>query len=436
MQVKPIDYRARLVRAAAELKGGALLALSQPTAYRNSTVGHAYRQESFLHYLTGFEEPEAALLVLPWMPEKERFHVFLRDRDPVHELWEGRRLGVERAATDLAIDRAHSIGTLWEKLPELLADANALYTTIGLNEDYDRRIIQTLTTHKAKHGKKAFSAKLPLCDALLIAGKLRLRKQPEEVERMKAAAAITKRAYQRVYASVRPGMNEREVHGMLLGEFLAGGADMEAYGSIVAGGVNACILHYHENNCVLKDGDLLLIDAGSQFQYYASDVTRTFPVGKSFTPEQKALYEIVLASQRAAIAKAVPGSTLTAMYDASVDVLVDGMLHIGLMKGARAEIIQTKSFKKYFPHGLSHWIGMDVHDVGVYNDGGEPIPLEPGMYFSVEPGIYVDPADDTAPKGLRGVGIRIEDDVLVTASGPDVITGGIAKTVAELEGRS
>lgn len=434
--VRPIDYQARRERALAELGDCALLAIAQPTAQRNSTVEHSYRQESFLHWLTGFEEPESALLLLPDRPVGERVVLFLRERDPERETWDGRRLGIERAVERLGVDQAYPWAQLWEKLPELLAATRGVYFGLGLDEGWDRSFIKVLQQHKARFGKKTTGAKLPVYDVSLISGRLRLRKEPAEVDRMRQAAAVTRTAHARAMKETKPGMNERDVHGLLIGEFLRGGAEMEAYGAIVAGGNNACILHYRENNAALEDGQLLLIDAGSQYDYYASDVTRTFPVGKRFSPEQKAVYEVVLAAQKACIATAVPGSSLEAVHDKAIEKLTEGLIQLGILKGYRDELIKTRAFFKYYPHGTSHWIGMDVHDVGVYYVDGKPKPLEAGMYFSVEPGLYFDPSDPAIPEGFRGIGIRIEDDVLVTESGNEVITSAIPKEVAELENRN
>jgi Xaa-Pro aminopeptidase len=435
MQLSPIDYGARLARAGQLLDGGAMLVMAQPMAYRNSTVEHPWRQDGTFYYLTGFEETDAALLILPFRPEGERHVLFLRDKDPERELWDGRRLGVAEAKRKLAIDQAYPFHTLWQKLPDLIGEANKLYCILGQSPEFDREIIQALAVHKGRYGKKHLACKIPIHDASYVAGRLRLRKGPEEVERMRVAAAASRKAYEKMYKAVRPGMTERDVHGLLIGEFLANGGEREAYGSIVAGGANACVLHYRDNNMPLKDGDLLLIDAGAEFQCYASDVTRTFPVGKRFTPEQKAVYEVVLEAQKAAIAKATVGSSLAAIHDEASAKLTDGLIELKILKGSREEVMAKGAHRKYFPHGTSHWIGMDVHDVGVYQEHGKPVPLEPGMYFSVEPGLYFDPADESVPEAFRGIGVRIEDDVLVTSGGPDVVTTGIAKEVRELENR-
>lgn len=435
MNLMPIDHKHRLERLVQELGTSALIAPSQPEALRNATVEHSYRQESFLHYLLGFDEPHCALVVLPSRPVGQRIHLFLRAKNPERELWEGRRLGLEAAKTALPIDEAHDIAHLWDKLPELLGEAESIHYNFGICERNDRQLIQTLVAHKAIWGRRKGSAKLPVFDAAAVAGKLRIRKDAAEIARMRAAASVTQGAFARIFQMTRPGMNERDIHGIILGEFLQRGGEMEAYGSIVAGGANACVLHYRANNQSLKDGELLLVDAGAQYDYYASDVTRTFPIGQRFTPEQRALYEIVLKAQRAAIAKAKPGSTLVAIHDEATAVLIDGLVDIGLLKGSRDEILANKSFRRFFPHGTSHWIGLDVHDVGFYQERGEPTALAAGMYFSVEPGIYVDPADNEAPEAFRGIGIRIEDDVLITETGHEILTAAIPKDIAELENR-
>lgn len=435
MTLRPIDYRARHARAAALMDQGALVVLSQPTAYRNSTVEHSWRQESFFHWLTGFEEPGACFVLLANRPEGERAHIFVRVKNPERELWDGRRLGVEAAGKTLAVDKAHSSEVFWSTLPDLLGDARNVWFNFGLTEEYDRHFIKALGQHKGKFGKKHLSCRLPVYDSLYLAGLLRLRKTADEIDRMRAAASITRKTFEKVYQNTRPGMSEKDVYGIIQGEFLKNDADMESYGTIIAGGANACVLHYRDNNQPLRDGELLLIDAGAQFQYYASDVTRTFPIGKTFSAEQRALYDIVLRSQKAAIAKATVGSSLPAIHNEAVSVLIDGLLDLKFLKGSKDEITEHHAYRRFYPHSTSHWIGMDVHDVGVYQHGDQPIALESGMYFSVEPGLYVQPEDDSVPAAFRGIGIRIEDDILVTDTGPDIVTTGIAKEISELENR-
>ena len=435
MHLMPIDYRSRRQRAMAGLDGGVLLALSQPTAVRNLTVDHPWRQESFLHWLTGFAEAESALVLCPWREAGDQVHLFLREKDPERELWDGRRLGVAAAPGALGIDHAHPYGNLWTMLPDLMGPATCLYTNLGLSPDYDREIILALGVHKSRHGKRGLAAKLPIFDAQELSGRLRLRKEAAEIDRLRASAAVTKKTYDAIFSFVRPGVSEREVHGLILGEFLRQGGEMEAYGSIVAGGANACILHYRDNDALLKDGEVLLIDAGAQAHYYVTDVTRTFPIGKRFTSPQRDLYELVLAVQERVIAMARPGANLTALHDAAIAGLVEGLRHLGLLTGSTDEIMAKHLYRRFYPHGTSHWIGMDVHDVGAYARHGCPLALEPGMYFSVEPGIYVQSHDEAAPAAFRGIGIRIEDDVLITAAGAEVLTAAIQKDVAFLENR-
>ena len=432
--ITPINYRARMERCLDLIPGGAMLVLSQPAALRNSNVEHPYRQDSVMHYLTGFEEPESALLLLSKAPKGERMIMFVREKDPVAELWEGLRTGTAAAPSRVGVDKAYRIDQLWDMLPQLLGESDKLFYHFGVSAHDDEKVIGAIQRHKRLIGRTR-GWQLPVFDAWGVAGQMRLHKTPEEVERMRAAAAVTRATFKKIYETVRPGQNERDVHGLILGEFLRGGGDMEAYGSIVAGGANACVLHYRSNNMPLRDGELLLVDAGAQRDYYASDVTRTFPVGRKFTPEQKALYEIVLSAQDAALAVARPGSSLPAIHEAGLDVLVDGLRDIKLLAGTRDEIKEKQTYKRFFPHNTSHWIGMDVHDVGDYTENGKPLALAPGMYFSVEPGLYVDPTDDAAPPAFRGIGIRIEDDVLITLDGKEIITSGIAKSVAELEDR-
>jgi Xaa-Pro aminopeptidase len=435
MQIPEINFKKRRADAFAAMpEKSALLVLSQPEAVRNGSVEHSYRQHSLLHFLTGFGEPESALLMV-----KEGGAVtttmFLREKNPDEEIWSGRRLGVEKAPAALGVDAALSIHSLWDRLPALLGQIESLFVELGLSESYDRHIIKVLRKHKQMH-RRTRLAMIGIEDPSPISAALRQRKAPEEVARMKHAAQITKNAFDRVFKMVRPGVNEREVFAVLLGAFHELGAEMSAYNLIVAGGVNATILHYVENNRELHANDLLLIDAGSQYDYYASDVTRTFPVSKRFSAEQRAIYDIVLRTQKNCIEMCRPGATLDAIHEHAISQLVDGLVDVGLLNESRSEIMDKKLYRRFYPHGTSHWIGLDVHDVGFYRDGSDQATkLQAGMYFSVEPGIYIQPDDHAAPERFRGIGVRIEDDVLITDSGCDVITAGIPKEIADLENR-
>ena len=427
-----VDYRSRIRRAAEYLKGGALLVLAQPQGYRNSTVEGIYRQDSLFYYLTGFSETDAALLIRSHRAEGDgRVILFLRDKDPVAELWNGTRLGVAAAKSSLAIDEAHPWESFWSKLPELLAGASSLHYGLGLWPDTDRKVIESLRKYRATAGRD-LAGMLPVHDSSEISGVLRLIKGPEEIARMKAAARVTRNAFKKVIAELKPGMTERDVYATLMGGFLAGGAEMEAYGSIVAGGQNACVLHYRDNSAPLVDGELLLIDAGSQVDNYASDVTRTFPINGRFTPAQKALYEICLKSQKDAIARCRPGGDWQDVQNAAFRTIAQGLIELGLIKMGVDEAIEKGAHKHFCPHRISHWIGLDVHAAGAYTENGKPVPFRAGMYFRVEPGIYINKSDDSVPAEYRGIGIRIEDDVLITESGYEVITEGIPKEVSEI----
>lgn len=428
-----INYQERLAQVMACLDGNAILLMAQPQAYRNSTVEAPWRQDALFYYLTGFNEPEAALLVLSNRPANEpRVILFLRDKDPMAELWNGLRMGVAAAKSSLAVDEALPISDLWAKLPTLLGSSKGLYYGMGQVSENDKRVIETLRKHRLGAARNA-AGMIPVMDPAHIGGALRIIKRPEEIARMRAAASITKNAFTRVLSELDPKQSERDIHATLLNEFLRGGADMEAYGSIVAGGNNACVLHYRDNNAPLRAGQLVLIDAGCQVDNYASDVTRTFPVSGRFSPSQRALYEICLQSQKDAITQAKPGNNWMDVQDAAFKTLAQGLIDIGLIKMPLAEAIEKNAHKHFCPHSISHWIGLDVHDAGRYRDEKGPVPFEPGMYFSVEPGIYINSSDDSVPEEFRGIGIRIEDDVLITQSGCEVLTAGIPKEVSEVE---
>ncbi|MCX6125125.1 MAG: aminopeptidase P family protein [Proteobacteria bacterium] len=432
LNLPKVDYRERIQDVVKLLDGAAMLVLAQPQGYRNSTVESTFRQDSLFFYLTGFSETDAALLIRPKTNDNSAEVVlFLRDKDPVAELWNGARLGVHKAKDQLPIDAAFSYDQLWLKLPEQLIGAKALHFSLGINSDNDRKVIECLRKSRLI-GPRTNGGILSLADAQTISGALRVVKRPEEVARMRAAASVTKEAFKVVLSQLRPGLNERDIHGILLGEFLKGGAEMEAYGSIVARGSGACCLHYRDNNRPLVGGELLLIDAGCQVDNYASDVTRTFPINGTFTAEQQALYEVVLRSQKDAISLCRPGATWQDIQNKSFRTLTEGLIEIGLIAVGVDEAVANNLHKKFCPHSISHWIGLDVHDAGVYAVDGKPVEFRAGMYFSVEPGIYINADDDSVPAGFRGIGIRIEDDVLITTGGCEVLTQGIPKELAEV----
>ena len=430
----PIDYSARVAAARQLLGNAAMLLQPVPEAVRNSDVFHNFRQDSLIHYLTGFSEPDCALLILGTKVQGAGAVLFLREKDKLAELWTGFRLGVEAAAEELAVDEAYPTAELWERLPELLRPCERLYTHLGRDPQKDIQLIAALGKHRRSKGRTKVGM-LPVFDAELISGQLRMRKSPGEIARMRHAASITTKGFSAVSAALKPGMNERDIHGILVGEYLKGGAEMEAYSAIVAGGANACCLHYHANDCELRDGELLLIDSGCQFDYYASDVTRTLSIGKRFSGEQKAIYEIVLNAQLKAIDACRVGSTLKNVHATALNAMVEGLLELKLLSGSVEEILEKKTYKDLCPHNTSHWIGMDVHDVGDYEDENGPLNFKPGMAFTVEPGIYVQDYNESVPACYRGIGVRIEDDIVITDDGPEILTSAIPKSVDAMEGR-
>ncbi len=422
------ERRLRFTRA---MGGGAALIVSQPEAFRNNDTLHEYRQNSDLHYLSGFEEPEAALLLLPDHPE-HRFVIFLRPRDPEKEVWTGRRVGVDRAPGQLGADAAYPISELAERLPAYLEGADRLYLNLGTDPAKDLLALEMLnrTRRSARAGKPGPTR---LIDASEILHEMRLRKDPIEIGSLERAARISAAAHRAAMAAVRPGAYEYEIQAVIEYVFRRAGCHRWAYASIVASGANATILHYEANSRQMQEGDLLLIDAAGEMEYVAADITRTFPVSGRFLPAQRRLYEIVLEAEKRAIAAARPGHRFDDVHQAALQTIVEGLISVGLLSGSVAEAIQSESYRRYFMHKTSHWLGMDVHDVGRYQTDGAPRPLEPGMVLTVEPGIYVPEDDSEAPPEFRGIGIRIEDDVLITESGSRVLTADVPKEVDELE---
>lgn len=400
---------------------------------RNPDVTHPFRQESNFYYLSGFEEPESVLVLAPSKTTgTHRMTLFVRRRDVEKEMWEGERYGTEGAQKVFGADEAYVIDELEKKLPELMQGAENVFYRIGVNPHYDKIVLSAMEMHRRSMGRSGKSL-LPLHDPNEIIGEMRLFKSPEEVELLRKACQITALAHKTAMEQVRPGMNEFEIEALIDYTFRRNGCQRVGYGSIIAGGKNATCLHYRSNNEPLRDGDLLLIDAGGEYGYFTSDITRTFPVGKRFTDAQAKLYDLVLKSQKEAIAMAKPGAKLPDIHKRVCEVLTDGALSLGLMKGNTEEIIKNAGFKRFYPHNTSHWLGMDVHDVGLYVNQGEARALEPGMVFTIEPGFYVQPSDRDVPEQYRNIGIRIEDDILITANGCENLTKDCPKERADIE---
>jgi Xaa-Pro aminopeptidase len=401
---------------------------SAPVFLRNNDVEHEYRQDSDFFYMTGFDEPESVAVL---DASTRTMTLFVRPRDRDREVWDGPRAGVDGAKEHFGADAAFVIGELAEKLPDLLQNRRRVHYRIGHDRKFDERFLAAVDRVRARSRTGVF-APTEIVDPGAILHEMRLRKSPGEVETMRQAARITREAHEGAMARARPGMREYEVEALLLDTFRRHGSERPAYGSIVGSGPNACVLHYRKNDRQIEAGDLLLIDAGCEFGYYASDVTRTFPVGKAFSRPQQAIYELVLEAQLDAIEASRIGVTLDAIHARSVAIVTRGLVGLGLLNGEVEKLIEAGAYKRFFMHRTSHWLGMDVHDVGAYFVDGKARGLEDGMVLTVEPGIYIAPDEQTVPAEWRGIGVRIEDDVLVTASNPEVLTAGIPKTVQEV----
>jgi Xaa-Pro aminopeptidase len=409
--------------AVALIQGASLVTRSADTEF-------PFRQDSDFHYLTGFDHPHAlAVLRTDGGPA---YTLFVEPRDRDAETWTGYRPGTDGAVADHGADEAFPIGELDERLPDLIDSCERIFHVHGRAAELDAQLVRILDSMRLRSrlGKVPAST---IVDPREILHEMRLVKQPGELEIMRRAAAISAEAHREAAKLAHEGHFEYELQAVLDYTFRRRGAAGPAYASIVGGGANATILHYIANDQKLRDGDLLLIDAGCELGGYASDVTRTYPVGGSFGGRERAVYELVLEAQLASLAAAKPGATLPEVHQASVRKLTEGMLELGLLEGSADEAIEKETFKRYYMHGTSHWLGLDVHDVGSYTVGGKPRKLEPGMCFTVEPGLYVPADDPDAPEGLRGLGVRIEDDVVVTKDGHENLTAAIPKHPADIE---
>lgn len=398
---------------------------------RSRDTEFPFRQDSDFYYLTGFEEPDAVLVLVPGRRHGQ-FVMFCRERDATMELWHGYRAGPEGACEKYQADDAFPVGDIDDILPGLLEGRDRVYYSMGRVADFDRRIMGWVNSIRAQVRTGAVPpGEFTDLDHML--HDLRLIKSAAELRLMRQAGAITARAHQRAMQFCRPGVYEYQLEAELQHEFAMAGARHPAYNSIVGGGRNACVLHYVENRDKLKDGDLVLIDAGCEYEYYAADVTRTFPVNGKFSKEQRAIYDIVLKSQLAAIEAVRPGNHWNESHDATVKVITEGLVKLGLLKGRVSTLIKNEAYKDFYMHRAGHWLGLDVHDVGDYRVDDEWRLLEPGMVLTVEPGIYIAPDNKKVPAKWRGIGVRIEDDVAVTADGNEVLTAGVPKTAEDIE---
>ncbi|SEL31747.1 Xaa-Pro aminopeptidase [Nitrosovibrio tenuis] len=417
---------------ASRMRKGVAIVPTAPERVRNRDSYYPYRFDSYFYYLTGFAEPEAVLVIVADANEQASKHIlFCRDKDLEQEIWNGFRYGPDAAREAFGFDEAYSIFKLDEMLPRLLADQPAVFCALGHDTEWDTRVTGWINRVRQR-ARSGVTAPGQIHDIRLPLDEMRLFKSAEELQIMRRAAEISAGAHRRAMRKTKPGMFEYEVEAELLHEFRAGAAQAPAYTSIVAGGANACVLHYVENNARLKGGDLILIDAGCELDGYASDITRTFPVDGKFSPAQKDLYQLVLTAQAEAIAAVRPGSAWNEPHEAAVRVLAQGFIDFGLCQGSVDQVLQSEDYKRFYMHRTGHWLGLDVHDAGEYKLEGEWRPLQPGMTLTVEPGCYVRPADNV-PQHFWNIGIRIEDDVAVTENGSEVLTSAVPKTAAEIE---
>jgi Xaa-Pro aminopeptidase len=431
--MKPNDhlalYAARRQRLATLMQEGVALVATAPERVRNRDSHYPYRFDSYFYYLTSFIEPQAVLVLVAGKSPKSI--LFCRNRDPEREIWDGFRYGPEAARERFAFDEAHPIGELDEVLPKLLEDQPVLYYPVGAEADWDARVMRWLNIVRAK-SRAGIAAPERLHDVRALLDDMRLVKDEQELVTMRRAARIAAAAHRRAMQAARPGRMEYEIEAELLHEFRRNGAQFPAYSPIVAAGAHSCILHYIDNDARLREGDLLLIDAGCELDGYASDITRTFPVNGRFSGAQREVYELVLASQRAAMAKVRSGNLWNEPHDAALRVLAQGMLDLKLLSGSLDEVLEKETYKRFYMHRTGHWLGLDVHDAGEYKRQGNWRRLAPGMALTVEPGLYIRAADDV-PERLRDIGVRIEDDVVVTAGECEVITAEAPKLVDDIE---
>jgi Xaa-Pro aminopeptidase len=426
------SFLARRKRVLDAIAPGATAILpSAPVAIRSGDVEFIYRQDSDFYYLTGFAEPESVALLSPGHPDGE-FVMFVRPRDKERETWTGRRAGVEGAIVEYGADKAYVIDELEKILPRYLEKSDRVHYPLGLNEKMDERVLKLVRWAHSMRPRIGVGPS-SIIDPRDIIHEARLKKEPAELESMRRAMAISAEAHKRAMTKARGGMKEWQIEAEVDYAFRSNGATCPSYPSIIASGPNAATLHYINNDREMRTGELLLIDAGAEYDFYAADITRTSPIGARFTALQRSIYEVVLEAQRQAIEVIKPGVRFDDPHEAALRVLVDGMRQLGILHGSAAEIIESGAYRRYYMHRTSHWLGMDVHDVGLYRVDGASRVLEPGMVLTVEPGLYIDPDDEDVPESFRGIGIRIEDDVLVTDDGHDVMTAATPKSIADVE---
>lgn len=430
MTLQEMQRRRQLLLSHMQPNSAAIL-FAAPERQRNADSNHAYRQNSDFWYLTGFNEPESALLLIKQDQHHSETVLFNREQDKIAEIWSGRRLGQDRAPQKLAVDRALPFKQLDEHLHLLFNGLDVVYHAQGIYSEADRQVCMAL--EKLRNGaRQNWRAPSILIDWRPYLHEMRLFKSPEEIALLRRAGEISALAHLRAMQMCRPGWFEYQLEGEIQHEFTRHGARHPAYNTIVGGGENACILHYTENTCELRDGDLVLIDAGCEYMGYAGDITRTFPINGRFSPAQRAIYDIVLSAQEEALRFLRPGYSIYDANEAAIWVMVTKLVVLGILQGEVDKLITEKAYRPYFMHGLGHWLGLDVHDVGSYGTADKDRKLEPGMVLTVEPGLYI-PNDADVPVAYRGIGVRIEDDIVITLNGHEMLTGQVPKQPDEIE---
>lgn len=408
----------------------ALIVAAHPELIRNDDVHYPYRQDSNFYYLTGFEEPESFLILRPG--HKPESVMFVREKNVERETWDGFRFGPEGTKKEFGIDEVYSISEFPQKAVELLKGFDEVYYRLFKNKHADSLVQNILLDLKRVHGRSGYGL-LTIKDADTFLGEFRLKKNEDDLRNQRRACEISAAAHLKAMRATKPGITERQIQGVLTSEFYTQGSGREGYGFIVASGNNATTLHYNFNDQVCEDGELLLIDAGAEYNFYSGDITRTYPVNGKFSAAQKKVYEGVLKVQKDIINYIKPGIYFKDLHTMGTEMLTQLMLDLGLVSGKKEDVISSLEYKKYYPHGIGHWLGMDVHDAGLYFIKGEARPIEAGMVFTVEPGLYIPANDKSAPAEYRGIGIRIEDNILVTEKGCEVMTAGVPKEVSEIE---
>lgn len=426
----PEIFKRRRKKIIAKMNGAALLVASHPEQIRNDDVHHPYRQDSNMYYLTGFEEPESFLLIRPgFIPETV---MFVREKNLERETWDGFRFGPEGTKKEFLIDDVYTIDKFEEKCVEFLKGFEEIYYRLFKNPEADEKVQRILSTLKRAQGRTGYGL-LTVKDADTFLGEFRLKKDEDDLVNQRRASQISAEAHVAAMRFVRPGVSERQVQAVISHEFHMKGAARVGYPYIIASGANATTLHYNFNDQICKNGDLLLIDAGAEFNYYSGDITRTFPVNGKFTPAQRKVYQGVLNVQKEILACIKPGVYFKDLHKMGEEKLTDLMFELGLLSGKKEDAMKANEHRRYYPHGVGHWLGMDVHDAGLYFIKGEARPIETGMCFTVEPGLYISTEDKSAPEELRGIGVRIEDNIVVTASGYENLTSAAPKEIDEIE---